>query len=521
MSRNLPFKNPNDKFNISLFKDYILPLAKWFFNSSQDGVFLKTTNSAWEAAYSINYLMSIDKIVKQNPSLKEYIKDDAFLKTQEQITKTIEWLTQEPRVCLFSYEQEKTNEGGQYCSWEKNTWDTSVVIDAIVKSYDYYGEEILGNEETKQKIQSIVKKAINWLFYEFEERQKEYSVYAFGANDFAPILSIIMTLIKSSWTVELLRDNEKLGSRGYKKKLLEHADHMVDYFFHGKEIDFDENNAPVAVHWGDNFITAEVSTALVRYFDYAYNENVLTSNQAQEVYSVLKKIAHWYEKSQNFDGLWGSHDDTMQSLRAYLRVTSCLKKFEKWKQNFFEKDKNVDERLSMTIEDHKVFKSIRWLLDEKQCVADKSYLHTSYLTVFFGQTLITIFREWEFSRESNGEDKDIYTLYDELIGISPMRSAGERSKNVQLELEISKLKTSLKEHREKQRLLVVFYFILVSVLIAISTVITLGIVRFENGGMAILNDERFFGIIDVISIILTLILTYFVLRRFKDNNNDE
>lgn len=523
MEKILPFKNPADGFNLSLFRDYLSPLAQWFFEASDNGVFLRSTNSAWESAYAVNYLIALEKSTDQQ--LRKYLPNCDFSNLcKKQATNTIEWLITSPRVIeieidhsLFSKSLEKTHNGYYhlYC-WEKNTWDTSVIINSVIGAVDFYGISLIKNHE--KDVEKVILGAIAWLLYEFDEQKKEYSSYAFGSNDFAPILSVLVSMLESKW-IKTILGNAYLK---YKSKIINMAKRMVQYFYLCEETVKTKVNGVetvVGVHWGDNFITSEIATALVKYFSYLTKHNKNSTKEITQVYDTLKKVCYWFEVSQTSDGLWGSHDDTMQSLRTYLRVTSCIKKYE---LNRDIKDKNKSEKTvenSIPIEDHKIFKSIRWLLDEKQCVNDKSYLHTSYLTVFFAQLLVTVFREWSFSKNYKGEDKNIFILYDELIGIFPTQTATERAKNVQLEIEKNELKNLINEKKEIMRTIIIISFFVLGICITICSLFVFNVLELTPGRVLpkIQSDERLFGIIDVISMILTIILTYFVFHKFNEN----
>lgn len=507
----LPFKNPNEGFNTALLNDYIIPLSKWFVGASSEGVFLKNTNSSWEAAMAMRYLIAVDTVL---PDDKKILFDfgDACI---NQAKNTLKWLvknavvTKEKDIFIMKKNLKQDDEGNYilYC-WDQNTWDTSVIVSSIIKAINKYGNEIF--DVNDQYFKDVICGAVVWLIDEFDDKRKEYSKYCFGATDFAPVLSMLVLLLESNHTKALFRHFDS-------KKVNQMAKDLANYLLLEKEEqelhDDDRGARVVANHWGDNFITAEVANALASYFKFKQkktDKKEISKKEIEKLYVTLKHTGHWFEISQTADGMWGAHDDTIHSLQAYIVVEAAIEEYE------------IEEKLSTAFEreEHKIFKAIRWLLDEKQRARDGSYLHTSYLTVFFAEMLINVYVLWPFSREkSNGgiKDKTVYLLYDEVFWMSPVRSATERTKNIQLEIEKDKLNKRLQKAKEVGKVLAVICAFLGGSIAVVAVSLLVGAISIPATGITVI-DERLFGIIDVVTMILTVVLTYFVIQKIGGDN---
>jgi hypothetical protein len=228
-------------------------------------------------------------------------------------------------------------------------------------------------------------------------------------------------------------------------------------------------------YWVDCFNTSEVIEGLTSYLNSKNSEDE-RNDLFVSVQTALFRAIRYIECSQA-DATWGGVADTCGTLFGYLRVTS--------------RAPNVEP------EDHIVFQALRWMCDEKQTMEDGSFLHTSYVTVFFLMALIETYKFWELGHKSGAE------VYDVALWSSPSQETAERSRRLDLQIKIEDKEVVIKELREridlydKIRLSVAFFIIEFVILMIILNVS--GAIKIDIGSMNIdlLDDSLFkmvFGI---------------------------
>jgi hypothetical protein len=413
MYGNLPFKNPNEKFADGLYDEYILKSINWIKKASGGVAFAQNYGSNWEAAYILEYLLDVRKIALYRSD------NDCVLKNEEMCNDIVYFLLSD---------NEQTN-------WDDNTWDTSVVCNALL----YYMEQksnfnIANNNDHIEKLWHTLPEAIKWLYVQFDSNRSQYSQYAFGSVDYSRILMFFIYVTKSKY-YSLLLKKAKLSKKSIINAIHSLAKHIDKEKIVKDDDIYDETERVTKkekiINWGDCFITAEICDAISLYLNFLVKNKLPENNDSwiKKIYFTLKKAMRSVEITQSPEGMWGAHDDTIRCLSSYLTTVSQLKIFE-----------NVYLQLNNSIapkwiresdcEEHKVFKAIRWLFDPKQRFSDGSYLHTSFLSVFMFEAFISIYNHWDFA-----ENKTIYKIYDEVFWMSPVRTTQEKGQVVELEIE--------------------------------------------------------------------------------------
>lgn len=77
--------------------------------------------------------------------------------------------------------------------WEKVTWDTSVIIIAILKAFEKYKNKFTVDE--KREILKTIERGSSWLFHRFLQWETEVK-YPFGPADISQIASTLIVLQK-------------------------------------------------------------------------------------------------------------------------------------------------------------------------------------------------------------------------------------------------------------------------------------------------------------------------------------
>ena len=438
MYDNIPFKEPNDKFDDVLYNEYILKSIDWIDKASGDVAFAQNFGCNWEAAYILEYLLDVRKIAKTKNDQKCITKSESmsysivsFLLSDEQVIPVKQRENYDRKTGKWMEQKHRTN-------WDGNTWDTSVVCNSLLYFIDEFGDDkSFKNDPRYFQIWLTLPLALKWLYDQFDNNRTQYSQYSFGSIDYSRILMLFIFVIKSQYC------NSILSKSNLNKKDLIRAIHdlakYVDKEKVSDEIEIYNDTErklkkETILNWGDCFITAEICDAMSHYINFL-EANKLKNNHdiwIKEVYETLKRAMRSVEVTQSSEGMWGAHDDTIRCLSSYLTTISELKSFEKIYQKFDTSSKHsLPEWIKGSdYEEHKVFKAIRWLFDPKQRFSDGSYLHTSFLSVFMFEAYIAINNHWDFAK-----NKTIYKIYDEVFWMSPARTTQEKGQVVELEIE--------------------------------------------------------------------------------------
>lgn len=406
---DVPF-SPSDEVLRDLLKSkYIIKVSEWLLGKEQMSILAQVSGSAWESALTVITLSDVAKILdenNQNADLKAEISRKNIL--------VADWLIS------------KKSTESDFVHWEGVTWDTAVIIHALLIIVSEYKNQL--SESKIEEIESIVAKGCKWLFYKFNQWDKNIK-YPFGAADIA---KLIITFTK-------FRDvNEELYLRvkaEYKNEIDSSDDgrwlsRIVEHLLQGRSekkstIDNDNTKEEIIIYWWDDyFTTAEVTEGLAVYYDF-YIRQERTEDCDKKLLNDIKnsliKACIYFEQGQ-VDGMWGSHIDTIKVVYSYVLIRRLVK---------HKQDGKTVALIEPEI--HTVFKALRWMCDEKQRFSDGSFMHTMFLTVFFAAALTEVYRSW-----SPAQDR-IDKIYDDVVWSSPVRTTPERIKRLSLEIKNSNL----------------------------------------------------------------------------------
>lgn len=394
----IPFVPGHEELRSVIRTSYIKPLALWLLGNRPDRILAQESNSSWESA------MTIDFFVEATDIFRRYNEEEHLCQTLEEICpKVCKWLLS---TCVVVAEG--------FCSWEKVTWDTAVILKTLLTCMNRFPSSFTGKE--KIEILENSKKAIKWLNHRFRAWEEEVR-YPFGPADVAQIL--ITGLYVKQHCPKLF---------GEFKVLLEqlHRDivkYLVIQAAEPMDIHLENGSFTKATWWGDYFQTAEVLESLALYYDDIKNSN---DEDDRPLKTKIEKAAFdackYIERTQH-DGMWGTHVDTIRTLYTYVRVSTLVHQ--------------------VSCQPHLTFKALRWICDEKQRLADGSFLHTMFLTIFMGPALVVIHNDWPLACKS------VIEAYDQALWASPAQTSAERIRRFEAETHISTLQGTLEGLKEQ------------------------------------------------------------------------
>jgi len=417
----LPFTPFSAQLCDVIRKEYIKVVAYWLLGKDKNSILAQSTNSAWEAALSILFLAEASDIFmekNEEEKLVETIKDKSFV--------VVRWLLQ----------QKITSEDGSHVYWEKVTWDTSVIIKAILKALEKYENKFTDDE--KREILETIERGSSWLFHRFLQWETEVK-YPFGPADVSQIASTLIILQKQYPAIY-----DRLCSNYIKvNKNQDIIVKIIEYLIHKKtekSLTITTANGTeeevIAYWWDDYFSTAEVVESFALFYMHCQSSQKLMRENKQLLRAIREALIRsctYFEQGQ-VEGMWGSHIDTIKVIYAYVMIRKIIP----------QKDSGIDDPLIVP-EIHTIFKAFRWMCDEKQIFSDGSFLHTMFLTVFYSLALVEVYRYWQ------SRDNKIEKIYDDVLWVSPVRTTPERSKRLSTELENINIREDMKDEIEKYR----------------------------------------------------------------------
>jgi hypothetical protein len=515
---NLPFKEPNERFKDVLYHEYIIKAVDWIEKASSGAAFAQNYGSYWEAAYALEYLLDVKKIVNKK-------NENAYLvKIKKLCYAIVVFLLNHSTDIPIKERKFLNHRSGEWVeinertNWDGNTWDTSVVCNALLYYIDTItGDDEFGSDEFFQKMWTVLPNAIKWLYDQFDNNRGQYSQYSFGSVDYSRILILFIYIIKSKYQKKLLK-KAKLTKGVVIKAIHDLAEYIDKEKVSEKVSIYNELtkmlNDETVINWGDCFITSEICDALGRYLNFLA-ENKLSKNHdawTESIYSTLKKAMRSVEAMQSSEGMWGAHDDTIRCLSSYLTTTSELKNFERvsLNTNGIINSKAPQWIKKSDCEEHKVFKAIRWLLDPKQLFSDGSYLHTPYLSVFMFEAFIVIHNHWDFA-----DNKTLYKIYDEVFWVSPARTTQEKGQVIELEIEQDRKIVEIKYLKSKFRIMSLFLAVTALVALFLLTSNIFGLLKFQ-----IIYDNNDGDTLSVILTVIVLMATTIGARYFNIKGDD-
>jgi hypothetical protein len=487
----LPFDKP---LNDVLLDNYIEPVAKWLIGDRANSVLAMEAKSVWETGLSVLFLAEVDTILSEKRSKKDLLTNRA--------TAIAQWLLEKKQDDTVAISPtHKLN----VSYWDKVTWDTSVVIRALLTIHSKYGNKL--PTETKQNIIDASTASCKWLYYMFLNWDKQVK-YPFGPADIGQILTTLLLLEETFPEIYIAVSKEFTQD----DKTADIITHVADKLLKIKTEKTtekervvvksdDDSTSIVTCWWDDYFSSAEVVEALALFYKYCKaaetdksKRQILKRGIKSEVKEALVKTCNYFEEHQ-VDGMWGNHIDTIKVIYAYVRVRDLIPK----------NDMPNSEPL-ITPEIHTIFKALRWICDEKQIFVDnkehpnssKSFMHTMYLTVFYAHTLLEVYKYWDPVKCTIGK------IYDDVVWAAPVRSTPERAQRLALELKnadliekIEKCEDTLSGRKRIIMMIICFAF-------------ALGIVLFVGINAKIINFSINFqqqgSSTDLVTLTITLLL---------------
>jgi len=394
---DIPFVPSDEKLQTVIRNSYIKPLTLWLLGTRPGRILAQEGNSSWESA------MTVDFFVRTADVFRRCSEETQLLQNLEKIC---------PEVCRWLLTKVVPTEG--FCSWEKVTWDTAVILRTLLACIEAFPSSFA--EQEKDEIVETAKQAVKWLDHRFRAWEEKVR-YPFGPADVAQIL-ITGLFIKKHYP--------KLFSEV--KVLLEHlhrdiVKHLVEQTAQIVDVRLEDGTWSKVTWWGDYFQTAEVLESLALYYDDVKDSNTEEDKALKvAVQKGLLDACTYVEQTQR-DGLWGTHVDTIRTLYAYIRVSTLVPE--------------------ISCQPHLAFKALRWICDEKQFLTDGSFLHTMFLTIFMGPTLLAVHNDWPLAGRS------ITEVYDAALWASPVQSSVERFRRFEAETKISTLQGKLAGLKER------------------------------------------------------------------------
>lgn len=412
----LPFSPFDITLRDSLRNDFIAPVATWLMGRHQTSLLSMEGNSAWETALTISSLLDAVDIFRENNERTDLIKQ-----IEAKVIGASRWLL----------EKKSDHQKGESC-WEHVTWDTSVIIDALMDVLTRYRTRFSPDEEGE--IEATIVGATSWLYRRFEEWETRVK-YPFGPADVAQVANTVLKM-QVLFPNLLSRVEDQLKP----KELYDLPLRVTQYLLRRRSFETlairSTESATVNTQgcwWDDYFSTAEVMEALGRFYGAALDQNKPEWKELlDEVRTCLVETCAFLETSQ-LDGMWGNHIDTARILRSYVMIRRLVPQVAQGRRD----DTIIQPEIHIT------FKALRWLCDEKQVFDDGSLLHSLFLTVFYADALIEMYRSWPPA------EYRIDKLYDDVVWACPVRTTPERTRRLAADIQNERLRDEVCTLSEK------------------------------------------------------------------------
>ncbi|MDV0441296.1 hypothetical protein [Methanorbis furvi] len=465
--KHRPFSDPNNAF-ISEITENIISAAEWFCNSTEktfDGtneVFGAGRSSYWEAALSAHFLLKSEQYLILDPNSPRCTEINILQqKIRSTESDTFSWLIRSATHPNITEEIETNSKKNgydentltqSYYNWDNNLWDTAMILHYIIS---FVLRHPIPTTISPKYVQKIVSGALSWIRYIIYLKHREHAKTTLSATDLAPVLAMIIDILKNpNVEVLLLGDKDTRNKLGLTSRHLRSLMHSIALRIAN---DMEKSSAGDKMVWSWNkyMATADGGEALAFYLAYLWDYSLYRKNSQLccKIYNILLSSCNCLERKQKNNGTWGTHDDTVRCLNAYLIIGSVLKNIDqqitvptgrrKLMARYISK-KELEPTHPFHLQHDRVFKAIRWIFDEKHYCFDGSYLHSSYMTVFFSHALLTLAEFTAFTKER----KTIYTIYDEVISLSTIESGADLIESIELK--------TANEHCKKDYLNAVF-----------------------------------------------------------------
>ena len=307
-------------------------------------------------------------------------------------------------------------------SWDSVTWDTAVIcrsllllIEAsqanpIVKVPEKINEDVM--RATARALKWLVMQAVHW----------ESVRYPFGPEDIAMIVRMMCVLERvnpqafpSDLSNQSKLDNTHILPKNSRDFILQLVQRLLR-----QQVTIERaSNLINFVHWESPFSTAHTLQAFSEALE------LLPPDIGDLCARSTAGAVAYVEESQD-EGRWGMPNSTSLMLQAYVTACRTLDRYDK------QPDSQVKPRPEI------VFKSLRWLADEKQRFSDGSILHAFTHTSFFVLAL-----QYIVLSKIDLMAYSMLQLYDYVIWDSQVRPSQERSERLRLADKLSRLNNEL------------------------------------------------------------------------------
>ncbi|NDK36493.1 hypothetical protein [Rhodovulum sulfidophilum] len=450
-------------FRDQLLSHFIVPAARWFLGEKTSAYLLpQMSGSHWECALAVEAMFSIFEFENGLPGSDELL-------AREKCVQTIRWLIS--RATMIDAKRS---------TWDGVTWDTAICSRLLLTAEKELDSS--WSERDKDNIALIRENSIRWLVESTFHWDRDVR-YPAGPPDLAQVLNTLALMSRSHPEVLEKIENEVQLDSG--EKIVDRIARVLLGMEQTKSQQLSDGAIEVS-YWVDCFNTSEVIEGLAAYVD-------LKSEVSEEAGSALVEAvrtslfrAIQYIETHQVDATWGGVADTCGTLYGYLRVTSRLEE--------------------IVPQNHTVFQALRWMCDEKQALDDGSFLHTSYVTVFYMMALVEAYRSWQLGHKSGSE------VYDVALWSSPAQETVERSRRIglQIELDDEKRIVAKLQHRLRNMTVVIAAAALSALQFAVLLAILglMGSIKIDMVGMNIdlLDFDEFwtvFGIGTAVILVLT------------------
>lgn len=445
----LPFHS-DQPLRKELLQVYLAPAVRWIADTrdpTNPAVLPVKLGNIWETAIAIIILYRYKHLmVKEGSPTGEF---------DDKITQAVDFLLKQ------------VQEDAACASWDGGLYDTSLAVRALL----YYAVKS-PDSPWRTRIEEVVEKGILWLCQEVEGWESER--YSLGVADLAQVLQTILfwEKLKGKPLAALLKQRKA----AFKNTQYEIETYVLDQLISALtgsameekraepagEANLNPNSGKGALKYSTRWLIdrenqdiwniSEAVMGLVEYYQRHYRTNY-GEDEAQRLSKVAKSIheAVRYLEMGHSDGKWGLPDTSSLALLAYLRGHSIWERLEPQPQI--------------------LFKTIRWLCDDKQRFADGSLLHSSTHTLFFCLCLVEVVERW--IPAGSPLDLSVEDLYDFVLWQMPARTSAERAKRLELQNKLEKSDLVIQRHRREiergkryQLALFIFFWTLLALVVS-------------------------------------------------------
>lgn len=431
----------NSIFRNELFREYIIPVAKWFMVDDKPSGYLlpQASGSFWECSLAIDFLLRVSAVESQH-ELNRLI--------EPKVVNTTRWIVDS----LFE-------EGLDEMSWDSAPWDTAVALRSVINCINRYPNSFTDEEKTRIDISTA--KIVRWLIKQGVNWKSAEGYLTADSTDLAVTLSVLIRVKEIHNENYFTQENIEIdvAIKTIVLMLLQCANTEIEKC----------NSDIKPENWGSVFNIGEVISGLSSYVLFREADDKIKEATQEAILEGLKYI----ENAQSSGGITdNSVADSCGILWSYFVTSKAVCEYGH--------------------DDIMVFKSLCWMCDSNKVLSDGSFLHTSYATVFYALSLIEAYETWELGRKPTNE------VYHMVVWLNPNIETTERARRLDLEL---KQKRNSEELSQLKYLLVnknaISNTILIVTLLIIVTLMILHACKAVNISIKFLDFSLLFSILSV------------------------